>query len=117
MADPEQHIGQRVRFLRQERGESQVIVADAVGISRSHLANIELGEDNASWGTVVAIAAYFEASLDWLASGIGEIRAGASRASTQDEALLLYAFRELPSDEAGAILKLILARIRPRDST
>lgn len=37
------HIGQRVAALRRRRGTSQVRLAEAVGIGRSTLANLELG--------------------------------------------------------------------------
>ena len=64
----------------------------------------------------MALAAYYDVSLDWLASGQDTMKAGVAAAMNEDEALLLYAFRALPSDEAKPLLQMMLNRVRPKGS-
>ena len=103
-------IGNRLRTLRGERSLTQAAVAEAVGITRSHLTKIEGGKDVPGRQTLVALANYFQVSLDWLTEGIGDGRP--ARALNDAEAVLLFAFRKLPAAEAQAHLQLLLARIR-----
>lgn len=56
--------------------------------------------------TLIAASVFFDVSLDWLASGIGDPRT--ARASDENEALLLFAYRQLPPDEREAYLHLML---------
>ncbi len=37
-------VGQRLRYLREERGYSQNMLADFAGVSQTHLRRVELGE-------------------------------------------------------------------------
>ena len=48
--------GQVIRRLRRERGMSQEILSGLAALSRSHLAEIETGKDNASVETLWRIA-------------------------------------------------------------
>lgn len=65
-------IGLRLRRLREEREEKQESVADAIGIERASLSNIERGRHNPSLRTTVALAEYFDVSLEFLILGIFE---------------------------------------------
>lgn len=116
MSEPLPTLGARLRQLREERHETAAVVADAVGISRTHLNNMELNHDKPGRETLLALAAYYGVDLDWLASNEGEPRKGQATAANQDEALLLYAFRQLPPDEAASILKLLVSRVQPRQN-
>jgi len=116
MASGEDTLGVRLKSLRKEKRETQVAVAAAVGISRSHLANIERDRDNPGWGTALALASYYQCSLDWLTSMADQIKPGSAAAANNDEAMLLYLFRSLPKDEAQAILSLLYGRVRPRNN-
>ena len=80
---------------------------------RPHLTNIENGKRTAGRQTFVALADFYAVSLDWLVSPDGHMEDGAGRVANDNEALLLQAFRRLPSDEADVLLKLILGRVRP----
>ena len=62
-------IGLRIRALREERGESQDHVADAIGIERASLSNIERGRHHPALRTTVALAEYFGVSLELLVLG------------------------------------------------
>jgi transcriptional regulator with XRE-family HTH domain len=72
MADKEMlvRLGSRVRKLRKQRGWTQVVMAEKIGIDRSFLADIERGRRNSSIGTLDLIAKGFGKSLSQLFSGI-----------------------------------------------
>ena len=106
----EHSLANRLRTLRRQRNLTQIAVADAIGITRSHLSKIESGGDNPGRETLVALANFFEVSLDWLSNAPGDDRP--ARAVNDDEAILLFAYRQLPPAEAKAHLRLLLARIR-----
>ncbi len=55
-------IGNWVRGLRQK--ETQAVAAEGIGISRTHLSNIETGKHAPGRATLLAIAAYYKASVD-----------------------------------------------------
>jgi transcriptional regulator with XRE-family HTH domain len=102
-------LSNRLKDLRGERQLSQVEVSEAVGMSRSYLAGIERGHALPGRETLVALANYYDVSLDWLTSGEGDRRP--ARALNEEEALILYAFRRLPPEEAKAHLQLLLSRV------
>ena len=60
------------------------------------------------------VASFLNISLDWLARGHGDMRA--SEPLSEREAMLLFAFRQLPQDEADLHLNLMLKRVRPTGS-
>ncbi len=88
-------------------------VAVAVGIARSTLATLESGKDVPGRDTLVALAKFYDVSLEWLANGVGPQQAGAAAARTEEEALLLYAFRALPEAEAKPLLQYLVTRVKP----
>lgn len=98
-----------LRQLRKERGEAQAVVAEAIGISRPHLTNLERGRDNPSLETAMALADYFGVGLDFL-QGIQPMK---SVVLSELEQLLIEGFRHLSDDEAKVIVKLILSGTRP----
>ncbi len=49
-------VGARIRELRQERGMSLAVLADAAGLSRGHMSSVERGLVLITFSTVVAIA-------------------------------------------------------------
>lgn len=109
-------LGERLRTLREQRSLNQVDVAVAVGTSRSHITKIERGADEPGRALLMALAAFYEVNLDWLATGQGEMAPGSAQARNQKEALLLYAFRALPEQEANPLLDMLLSRVKPRGS-
>ncbi len=69
-ADPlAKEIGLRLRRLREERDEQQVTVAAAIGIERASLSNIERGRHHPALRTILALADYFNVSLESLVLG------------------------------------------------
>jgi len=106
-------LGRRLKQLRLERKLNQVQLAVEVGVSRAYISQIETGEEVPGRDTLMALAQFFDVSLDWLASGQGDRTPGAAQAQNAREALFLSAIRQLPEDEAEAHLQLLLKRIRP----
>lgn len=103
-------LGERIRLLRQEAKLTQAVVADQIGISRSHLARIETGRDVPGRETLLAVGQIFGVSLDWLANGHGDPRP--AMALNEKEALLLFAFRRMPDDVADTHLRLMLQQTK-----
>jgi transcriptional regulator with XRE-family HTH domain len=67
-ANLQKRFGARVRKLRQERGWTQVDLAERLGVDRSYLAQIEGGQRNVSLAIIETIAAGFGLSLSKLFS-------------------------------------------------
>lgn len=64
-------LGIRIRELRSKKGWSQEAFADACGINRSHMGQIERGEANVTFGTLFFISQKLETSIASLFHGIG----------------------------------------------
>ncbi|WP_264786266.1 helix-turn-helix domain-containing protein [Gluconobacter cerinus] len=102
------NLQSRLRTLREQKGLTQAAAAVEIGISRAHLTKIETGADAPGRATLVAIANYFDVSLDWLTSGNGNMKP--ARALNAGEAALLDAYRRMPETEATAFLQYALIR-------
>jgi transcriptional regulator with XRE-family HTH domain len=99
-----QSLGDRLKALRAERPRLSVQeVADAVGISRPYLSGIENGHDNPGYESFVALADYYQVSLDFLAGR--EISVG------YDAKRLLDAFQKLPKDDRDFMITIIEAKV------
>ncbi len=62
-------IGLRIKSLRRKHKISQEKLAEAVGLSISHISHIENASTKISLPTLVAIANYFQVLLDYLLCG------------------------------------------------
>ena len=60
-------INERIKELRKERKESQVKVAEAVGITPRQYQRLEAGEQKPGFDNFCALADHFGVSLDYLA--------------------------------------------------
>ena len=60
-------INERIKELRKERKESQVKVAEAVGITPRQYQRFEAGEQQPGFDNFCALADHFGVSLDYLA--------------------------------------------------
>lgn len=56
------HLGK----IRQARNISQDFAAQKIGISRSHLSNIEVGRSRPGWRNLMAMASFYDVSIDTL---------------------------------------------------
>lgn len=65
-------LGRAVRAIREERGISQVQLAEATGLEQSWISHVERGARNPSWQNVVRLA-------EGLGIGAGELATRAER--------------------------------------
>ncbi|MDE8343238.1 MAG: helix-turn-helix transcriptional regulator, partial [Acidocella sp.] len=100
-----------LRTLRKQRNLTQVEVAVAVGVSRSHLANAERGGDNLGRDALMALADFYQVSLDVLAQRVGSVSAEKASANNEKEALLLSLYRGMRPKEADGLLTMLLSRL------
>ncbi|PYP92618.1 MAG: transcriptional regulator [Candidatus Angelobacter sp. Gp1-AA117] len=63
-------IGARIRDLRSKKGYSQEAFADSCGINRSHMGEVERGECNVTFATLLTITTKLEISISALLDGI-----------------------------------------------
>ena len=104
MSDPTQ-IGARIKDVRQERGWTQDQLAQAVGVSRSAVAQWETGRAGQITGNLTRIAASLEVGVEFLMYGSdkrapSEIRKG-------DELALLRLYRECTPEDRQMILRMV----------
>lgn len=63
-------LAERLRALRVEKGASLQVVADAVGVTKPHVWELEKGRTkNPSLDLLKKLASYYEVTLDFLAGG------------------------------------------------
>lgn len=67
------HVGERIKQLREERGMTQQMLADKIGMSKSTIAKYENNQLHPSLDVIVKIAEHFDASLDYI-TGRSKIR-------------------------------------------
>lgn len=64
----------RIKLARTEKHLSQKALADKIGISDAALSKIESGVNNPARSTLLAIANALNISLEWLETGVGEMK-------------------------------------------
>lgn len=57
---------ERLRLLRDKRGLSQQQAAESLGMTRNGYQNYELGRRKPTFDCLIALANFFEVSLDYL---------------------------------------------------
>lgn len=60
-------VARRFKRLREERGLSQGVLGDFLGVSQSMVSNIETNRENLTLDNAIKAATYFDVSLDFLA--------------------------------------------------
>ena len=60
------NLAERLKSLRKDRGISQEILAEGLGITRTQISDLERGKTTTSIERLVALADYFDVSLDYL---------------------------------------------------
>jgi transcriptional regulator with XRE-family HTH domain len=63
-------FGRRLKALRKAKGWTQVQMADALGIDRSYISDMERGKKNICLPTLEIIALGFEMSMSRVISGL-----------------------------------------------
>jgi transcriptional regulator with XRE-family HTH domain len=62
-------IGRRIRFLRTERGWTQIMLADHAGLTREHLSELENGNKEIGARTLERIVTALDMKLAWFFEG------------------------------------------------
>ena len=103
MSDPAQ-IGARIKDVRQERGWTQDQLAQAVGVSRSAVAQWETGRAGQITGNLTRIAASLEVGVEYLMHG--NDKRAPSEIHQGDELTLLRLYRECSPEDRQMILRM-----------
>ena len=103
MSDPTQ-IGTRIKEVRQERRWTQDQLAQAVGVSRSAVAQWETGRAGQITGNLTRIAATLEVGVEYLMHGSDKLAPAEVRLG--DELALLRLYRECGPEDRQVILRL-----------
>lgn len=59
-------VGQRLKQLRNQKGVSQKVVADYLGVDRSTYTNYEMGTTTMTYVTILMLARYFSVDFNTL---------------------------------------------------
>ena len=102
MSDPVQ-IGERIRAARQERGWTQEQLAEAVGVSRSAVAQWETGRAGQLTGNLSRIAEVLSVGIEHLTHG--RDKRAPAQAGTGDELALLRLYRECSPEDRQLLLR------------
>jgi transcriptional regulator with XRE-family HTH domain len=97
-------FGERLKALRKESGETQVQLAQKIGLTQAALSLLEKGKFNASKHTA-QIADHYKVNALWLATGVGH-KEVALADSDQEEMTRIY----LSLDEGKR--KILLALVK-----
>ena len=91
-------IGERIRLARQERGLTQEQLAEAVGVTRSAVAQWETGRAGQVTSNLSRIAAVLEVGVEHLM--FGDRKATHQRPARGDELAMLRLYRDCaPADQ------------------
>lgn len=74
MMEFNKQVGERVRYLRQRKGFTQEGLADASGLNRAHLGEIERGEVDVTIRTLYKIGRGLRLPLSSLVKDVGVAR-------------------------------------------
>lgn len=99
-------LGKRISFLRQEKGWSQMELAEKVGVSQRYVSTWETGKNMPHVETLMKLAQVFEVSVDFLLFDTVP-REGTHRI---DDIELYEQFRQaeaLPEEQKNAVKQLV----------
>ncbi|MGF1275507.1 helix-turn-helix domain-containing protein [Acetobacter pasteurianus] len=103
-------MGDRLRAVRRAKGLVQAAAAEAIGISRNHLTEIENGKDP-GFQTFCALADFYQVSMDYLYRGVPSPNASAQTLDNAEEAAWLGLWRDMNEKQRRMALALIQAAI------
>lgn len=104
-------VGTRIRLARARRGWTQEHLADAVGVSRSAVAQWETDRAGQVRANLSRIAATLEVSVEYLLHG--ERKLAPAQAETGDELALLRLYRECDPEDRSFLLRTARKLARP----
>lgn len=100
----------KIKELREEKKVSQQTVADAIGTSCRNIGRWENSENEPTSSFLIALANYFECSIDYLvgrSDDFGIIETNADLSTSESELLVL--FRSLPEVRQETLLDTMRA--------
>ncbi|MBV7273752.1 helix-turn-helix transcriptional regulator [Clostridiaceae bacterium UIB06] len=62
-------VGERIKYLREKKGESQEKLGEAIGLSQNSISKIEKGETQLTLENQCSIAEHFNVSHDYICTG------------------------------------------------
>lgn len=105
----------RLKELRTEKGVSQQVIADYLGITRQSYSNYELGTREADYETLVKMAKYFDVTVDYLiGNSDSKSAAGSAPIDDDDIKFALFDGDQGISDEAYEEVKRFAAFIKEK---
>lgn len=110
-------IGERLRKARKSRGYTQDSLADAIGVSRGVITNIEHEKAEPQKLVIHALCSTLQVNENWLITGTGEMNH--DKDLERSARLLSYIYnsaKELSEDEQNYILEMIQTFQKHRDS-
>jgi transcriptional regulator with XRE-family HTH domain len=96
-------MGLRIRDVRRERGWTQDQLANAVGVSRSAVAQWETGRAGQVTSNLTRIAEVMEIGVEYLM--YGDDRRAPAEARLGDEVALLRLYRECSAEDRQLLLR------------
>jgi transcriptional regulator with XRE-family HTH domain len=97
-------IGARIRVARREKGWTQETLAEAVGVSRSAVAQWETDRAGQVTGNLARIAAALGTDVEWLMHGTDQRRPAEAR--NLDELAIIRLYRACLPEDREAVLRL-----------
>jgi transcriptional regulator with XRE-family HTH domain len=97
-------VGDRIRQVRREKGLTQGDLANAVGVSRSAVAQWETGRAGQLSANLSRIAGFLEVGVEFLLHGEDKLAAGTPISG--DEWALLRLYRECNAEDRQIVLRL-----------
>lgn len=97
-----------LKNLRKEKGESQLTVAEAIGLTRSAYCNYENGLREPDFNTLQKLSEYFGVSIDYIL-GNTDVRTvlPSETPLTDGEKALLDLFKRVPQEQQALVLEMI----------
>jgi transcriptional regulator with XRE-family HTH domain len=103
-------IGARIRTVRMERGMTQEMLAAAVGVSRSAVAQWETGRAGQLSGNLARIAATLQVGVEYLLHG--DDKPAADPTMTGDEMALMRLYRGCQPEDRQILLRMAVRLAR-----
>ncbi len=97
-------VGARIKLVRRDKGMTQGDLAQAVGVSRSAVAQWETGRAGQLSANLSRIAGVLEVGVEYLLHG--EDKHGSNMAASADEWALLRLYRECGGEDRQTLLRL-----------
>lgn len=104
-------VGARIRAARRVRGMTQADLAQAVGVTRSAVAQWETDRSGQISGNLARIASVLGTPVEHLLNGAGPGAGGAQNATEQ---ALLNLYRDCSEDDQALLLRVAVRLVRNR---